>query len=172
MKEKSSVHEAKYQNGSMSLKEYTIIGKVLLKNISPDELEKISKRKLRKNSIWNKVLKNFEGISPFLGLALITLIDRPISYFNNFEAFKHFMGIVPSIEKNDFSQYRKILCFMIADNLIENNDEWKGKFKEIIEQYSNREPDWKEDKIEAYSRKKLAQWFLQFYYNKLNELNL
>ena len=128
------------------------------------ELKRILEKKTRGFPVW-AYYKDVKGIGPTIVAGLIGELGGRT--FDGRGGLKHYAGMMPRANGNNYNRYVKATLFQFAECIIKaRTPKWRPLYDDIKKYYAKKHKDWRPGKVEAHAKKFIETKFLvEFYGN-------
>lgn len=128
-------------------------------------LKKELEKKVESFPVWAHY-KAVKGIGTTIVAGLIGELGG--RQFESEGSLKHYAGMMPRAEGNDYNRYVKAALFQFAESIIkQRTPNWRPLYDDMKIYYAKKHKDWRPGKIDAYAKKFIEKKFLIEFFGRL-----
>lgn len=130
-------------------------------------IKKILEKKVEIFPVW-QYYKDVKGIGTTIIAGLIGELGG--RQFENSGSLKHYAGMMPRNEGNDYNRYVKVTLFQFAECIIKaRTPGWRELYDNMKVYYAKKHDDWRPGKVNAYAKKFIETKFLIEFFGRLRD---
>lgn len=128
-------------------------------------LKKELAKKVEPFPVWAHY-KDVKGIGPTIVAGLVGELGGRT--FDGRAGLKHYAGMMPRADDNNYNRYIKATLFQFAGCIIKaRTPKWRPLYDDIKKYYAKKHKDWRPAKVDAHAKKFIETKFLEEFYCNL-----